>query len=367
MLEARVCKQLGAFTLDVDFACRRGVTGIFGPSGSGKTTLLNCIAGVVAPDAGRIAMGDGALFDSDASTHVPMHRRRIGYVFQDSLLFPHMSVQDNLLYGCPRAEDGAASLHEIASLLEIDEHLGKRPHELSGGEQRRVSLGRAVLSRPQLLLLDEPLTGLDAPLGLRVLGRLRLVLDRFAIPALYVSHTVSDLLYLCNDAVVLRDGRIGKTGPAADVLLRSDVLTQSHLNELRNIFAATASSAGRARDVGAMRCRVGGVELSVFRPAAAVGLSHGIIPDVEKPESLTLSVRASDIVLSRERPSGLSARNVFPGVVTGVVDFQDRHLVLIDAGAPWKVEVSAAARVELDLRQGMAVHLVLKSSSISVV
>ncbi len=352
MIELDLRIRRGQFELAVSHSSDAGVVGVFGPSGSGKTTLLNCIAGVARADAGRIAVGDRVLFDSKSGIDVAMESRRIGYVFQDSLLFPHMSVRENLVYGRPRAGSGPA-LEDVIMALELDGLLDRRPSELSGGEQRRVSVGRAILSNPGVLLFDEPLTGLDSALASRVLARLKRVLTQFAIPSLYVSHTVSDMLFLCDEVIALRTGQVVARGAARDVLMTGGVLAPSHWAELRNVFTARTLERRQAEGEATAVCRVGDVDLVVF---AGEGIA----------DAPTLSVHAADIVLSREKPGGLSARNVFPAKVESVVASGEKRLILADAGERWMVEVSAAAIRELGLSPGTPIFLILKTSSIRV-
>ena len=206
MLSVRIRKKLGDFPFDVFARCGGRVTGLFGPSGSGKTTLLNCIAGLMRPDEGEILLNDEPLFSVDPPVNLPVRARRVGYVFQDSLLFDHMSVRKNLRYGEKPGGTGP-SFDEVVDVLGLRYRLDRRPDELSGGERRRVAIGRALLSDPAILLFDEPLTGLDAALAGRVLVYLKRVLDAFDIPAIYVSHSISDVVYICDEVIVLHGGR----------------------------------------------------------------------------------------------------------------------------------------------------------------
>jgi molybdate transport system ATP-binding protein len=223
MLRVDVVKQLGEFSLQASFASAGRVTGLFGASGAGKTSLINMIAGLLRPDRGVIAIDGDVLDDTDARIHVPAHRRRIGYVFQDARLFPHLDVSQNLDYGRRMnrlAEDGAQR-RRVTDLLDIGNLLDRRPGQLSGGERQRVALGRALLAQPRLLLLDEPLGSLDEERKEEILPYLVRLRDEASVPMVYVSHDADEMRQLATDIVMLRRGRVVAFGGAE--VLRSAV------------------------------------------------------------------------------------------------------------------------------------------------
>jgi molybdate transport system ATP-binding protein len=214
MLDVDVEKRLGDFSLNARFQTGNGVTGVFGPSGAGKTTLVNMIAGLVAPDRGRIAIDETVLFDSAKRIDLPPHRRRIGYVFQEGRLFPHFSVRHNLDYGrrmCGLPPD-QAQLARIVGLLDIGQLLERRPGKLSGGERQRIAIGRALLMRPRLLLLDEPLASLDVARKREILPYLERLRDEVGIPMVYVSHQAAELRRIATTVVRLKAGKIAAIG-----------------------------------------------------------------------------------------------------------------------------------------------------------
>ena len=214
MLRVEVSKQLGDFHLKASFGGEARVTGLFGASGAGKTSLINMIAGLLRPDRGVIALDDEVLDDTAKGVHVPPHRRRIGYVFQDARLFPHMNVAENLDYGRRMngfASDGAQR-KRVTDLLDIGHLLDRRPGKLSGGERQRVALGRALLSKPRLLLLDEPLGSLDEGRKIEILPYLVRLRDEANVPMVYVSHDPAELRQLATQIVMLRDGRVTALG-----------------------------------------------------------------------------------------------------------------------------------------------------------
>jgi molybdate transport system ATP-binding protein len=214
VLTVDVEKQLGAFKLNVRFAAAGGAMALFGPSGAGKTSVVNMIAGLLVPDRGSIALDDAMLFDAAARINVPPHRRRIGYVFQEGRLFPHLSVRQNLDYGrrMSRRPRDAGEFERIAALLDIGDLLERRPRMLSGGERQRVAVGRALLMRPQLLLLDEPLASLDAARKREILPYLARLRDDAGVPIVYVSHTPAEVRRIATTVVRLQAGRVVAAG-----------------------------------------------------------------------------------------------------------------------------------------------------------
>ncbi len=348
-LDVRIRKRLVAFTLDVTARTSGHRLGIVGPSGSGKTTLLNCLAGVIEPDEGAILLDHRSLTDtSRGASNTPPHRRRIGYVFQDALLFPHMSVRQNLLYGA--RGDGGPRFDEVIRVLDIGSLLDRPADALSGGEARRAAIGRALLSGPRLLLLDEPMTGLDRASARRILTYLFRVLHTFDIPAVYVSHTVSDVIFLCDDAWVLREGRLQSQGPPRSVLAGNDWPIADELADLENLFMSLPEATMGDFEV----FRVGDQRLQVGpQPVPVVG-------------EAMLSVRADDIILAREKPGRLSARNVLRGRVTRVAYRQPYCLVFVNVGVEWMVTVTTSAVNDLKLTEGAEVYTIVKASAISV-
>ncbi len=214
MLRVDVSKQLGDFSLQAAFASEGRVTGLFGASGAGKTSLINMIAGLLRPDRGVVSLDGETLDDTSARVHVPPHRRRIGYVFQDARLFPHLDVRQNLDYGrrMNRLADDPAQRKRIVDLLDIGDLLDRRPGQLSGGERQRVAFGRALLSKPRLLLLDEPLGSLDEGRKIEILPYLVRLRDEAGIPMVYVSHDAAELRQVATQIVLLRRGQIAAFG-----------------------------------------------------------------------------------------------------------------------------------------------------------
>ena len=214
VLRVDIAKQLGEFSLSASFESEGRVTGLFGASGAGKTSLINVIAGLLTPDRGSIAVDGETLDDTAAGVHVPPHRRRIGYVFQDARLFPHLDVRQNLDYGrrMNRLADDPAQRRRVTDLLDIGHLMDRRPGKLSGGERQRVALGRALLSKPRLLLLDEPLGSLDEGRKIEILPYLVRLRDEAGVPMVYVSHDAAELRQVATQIVMLQRGRVTSFG-----------------------------------------------------------------------------------------------------------------------------------------------------------
>ena len=225
MLAVDVAKLLGKFSLDAKFETASGVTALFGPSGAGKTSIANIVAGLIAPDRGRIVLDDTVLFDSATGINVPPHKRRIGYVFQEGRLFPHLTVRANLAYG--RAMNGLerniAEEKHVVDLLDIGHLLDRRPGKLSGGERQRVAVGRALLMQPRLLVLDEPLASLDRARKLEILPYLVRLRDEAKVPMIYVSHQAGEIVKLASQIVRIEDGRVQAVGDLELIDATSDM------------------------------------------------------------------------------------------------------------------------------------------------
>ncbi len=219
-LNVRVLQKRNGFTLDVDFGSDSPLTALFGPSGSGKTSVLNMIAGVQRPDKGRIVVAGHVLTDTEAHIFVPPHRRRVGFVFQDAQLFPHLTVDQNIKFGqwFTRGEKNALPLDVIVGILGIGSLLKRRPATLSGGEKHRVALARALLSSPRILLMDEPLSGLDDARRVEIMGLIERVRDEFSIPIVFVTHNLEEVRRLASRVVRIVDGRVTAVGTPAEVL-----------------------------------------------------------------------------------------------------------------------------------------------------
>jgi molybdate transport system ATP-binding protein len=351
MLSVAVTHRLGSFTLDAAFESGGGLTALFGRSGAGKTSLINAIAGLYRPNAGRIAVDDAVLTDTASGIFVPAHRRRVGYVFQEGRLFPHLSVRQNLLYGrwfAPKVA-GGADLDQIVELLGIGNLLARRPANLSGGEKQRVAIGRALLARPRLLVMDEPLASLDEGRRAEILPYIERLRDEMRVPIVYVSHSIAEVARLATTLVVLSEGKVAAIGPTAQIMGRID------------LFPLT----GRAEAGAILATRVAGHDdkfgLTVLRAAAG----ELRVPHLDLPIGATLRVRirARDVMIALESPTGLSALNVLPGIIAEIAggDGPFVQMRLDCAGEALVARLTRRSVETLGLVPGKQVHAVIKS------
>jgi len=368
-LRAQVRKRLTAesdFALDVDFHAPPGFTILFGASGAGKTTLLDCIAGLTEPDSGRIAIGEECLLDRAAHIHLPVEKRRVGYVFQDLALFPHLTVEENVDYGLahlPRAERDRR-IDAILGAFRIPHLRHRRPREISGGERQRVALARALVTDPVILLLDEPLAALDAATKTRIIDDLRAWNLARRIPILYVTHSREEVFALGENVLVLDQGRIVAQGPPHQVLSAPQQETVAQLAGFENILDATVEALHPDR--GTMTCFL--FQGKSENPDERM-LRREPVP-LETPlvradlgSALRIGIRAGDILLAIVPPVGLSARNVIPGVVVSV-ERQDAMIsAKVNCGVVLEVHLTLAARESLRLEPGREVWLVIKTYS----
>jgi molybdate transport system ATP-binding protein len=252
VLEVDIEHRLGAFALDVRFASGRGLTALFGRSGAGKTSVVNAIAGLVRPRRGHIAVDGAVLLDTERGVCLPAHRRKIGYVFQEGRLFPHLTVRQNLLFGrwfAPRAPGAAARFDHVVELLGIGPLLMRRPGRLSGGEKQRVAIGRALLANPRLLLMDEPLASLDGARKDEILPYLERLRDASEVPIVYVSHAAAEVARLATTIVLLADGRVQAVGPVADIMGRAGQYPLAGGFEAGAVLAVTVAAHDRHWDL----------------------------------------------------------------------------------------------------------------------
>ena len=339
------------FELDVSLDFTSQITALFGPSGSGKTTLLHSIAGLERPSRGRIVLGDRVLFDSSSGVWVPPSGRRVGLIFQDLRLFPHRSVEANLLFGYRRGRSGQRHLapSDVVEALEIGDLLTRRPNEISGGERQRVALGRALLAVPEILLMDEPLAALDARLRSQILPYLRWVHERMEIPIIYVSHALPEVLELTDQVVVLERGSVTGQGEVFEVL--------GQTQEGASSFDATSQVPVVVEWVHEegefIRARVG--EQDLILPFAPV--SPGQVGRV--------ALRPEDVILARQKVSGVSARNCVHGVVERISPLHGRLLVHLRIGpeAVIRAELTRSALRELEVEEGVECFGLVKTSA----
>lgn len=359
MLRVSASKKRDGFTLQAEFeAPTPGIVALFGRSGCGKTTLINIIAGLLDADQARIQLDDVVLCDTQAGISVPVERRRIGYVFQDSRLFPHFSVLGNLRYGLKRAalrgqerRSQPIALDEVIALLGLSTLLDRRPHQLSGGERQRVGLGRALLSQPLLLLLDEPLASLDVARREEVLPYLEALRDRLSMPMVYVSHQFDEVLQLATHMVLMEAGRVVAHGSLSEVSLRPELRAIIGPDSVGSVLDGVVIKTDPARAMADLKLGNGNLQVS--------------LRDATVGSRARVQLLARDIILATEKPSGLSVRNVLQGVVAEVSpDDDDAVLVKVDVGgATVLARITHDAAAALSLHKGSPVWVLVKAVS----
>jgi molybdate transport system ATP-binding protein len=353
MIDVDVEQRLGAFDLRATFALDRQVIGVFGRSGAGKSSLINAIAGVTRPQRGHVRVDGVTLFDSAQGIDVPARERRVGYVFQDALLFPHLSVQANLLYGhrLRAAGEHFIDTARVVDLLGLQPLLQRRPATLSGGERQRVAIGRALLAQPRLLLLDEPLAALDVPRRIEILDYIERLREEFPIPILYVSHSVPEITRLADAVVVLADGRCLAAGAVDDVMGRLDLKPHTGRYEAGSIVETTVTAHDDVHQLTTLG--FAGGELMVPGVDAALG------------ERVRARIRARDVSLALARPQGISILNILPARVTAIRDepgpVVDIQLAIGDATLV--ARITQRSRAELGLREQQSLFALVKAVS----
>ena len=354
-LEVDVELRLGEMTLAARFATAGRLTALFGRSGAGKTSLVNVIAGLTRPDRGRIAVDGTVLVDTVRGIHLPPHRRRIGYVFQEGRLFPHLTVRQNLTYGrwfTPVATRWG-SFDGVVDMLGIGALLDRRPALLSRGEKQRVAIGRALLSSPRLLLMDEPLAALDEARKAEILPYIERLRDEAGVPIVYVSHAVSEVARLAATVVLLAGGRVVATGDAVAVLGRLDLMPAAGGREGGAVLEATVARHDDRYDLTILACAGGEV----------------VVPRLDRPPGspARLRIQARDVMIATAEPHGISAQNVLRGQVAEIGQPSGGGVdIRLDCGGQVLLaSLTRRAVDQLDLHPGLAVFAVVKTVALA--
>ncbi len=352
-LKVSVSHAYDGFSVQANFEAPDGVTVLFGRSGSGKTTVINAVAGLLRPDSGCIEIANRRVLDSKAGIFVPPHKRRIGYIFQEGRLFPHLTVKQNLQYGQRFVPSGVVceDLDHVVDLLGLAHLLERQPVGLSGGEKQRVAIGRALLSGPELLLADEPLAALDETRKSEILPYFERLRSELSVPILYVSHSAAEVARLATTVVVLQDGRIARQGSAAEVLSDPTVMPTG----VRAVGALLAATVKAHHADGLSELDVGGETLFLPKVSQSVG------------QSLRVRVPAQDVTLALTRPEGISALNIVPGVISQIRsgDGPGVMVSLETAAGMVLARVTRRSAGQLGLVEGMTCHAVIKTVAIA--
>ena len=355
MFEISVKKKQGTFFVDAAFnSGDTAVTALFGSSGAGKTSIINMVAGLVRPDEGHIVVNGRRLFDSRHGIDVPPEKRRIGYVFQDGRLFPHLSVRSNLTYGLrllPHARRYVA-LAQVVELLGIGPILARRPAKLSGGEKQRVAIGRALLTSPSLLLMDEPLASLDDLRKSEVLPFIARLSRELSVPILYVTHTLDEIVELADTLVLMDEGRTVAAGRVEELMSRLDLKQLADRADYGSVISTVVEVPDDA--FGLTQLRFSGGLLKMPR----IGLPSGT--------RVRIRVRARDVAIAREAPSRISIQNIFPGRIDSIVSRNGSLAdVLLDIGCPLVARITPKALADLQLQPGQRVFALMKGMALS--
>jgi molybdate transport system ATP-binding protein len=352
-LQIDIDYQRGDFALRAAFNARPGLTAFFGRSGSGKTTLANIIAGLLKPDRGSIALGERLLFDSNKGVIVPPEKRRIGYVFQEGRLFPHLSVRKNLVFA-QRFLPGDVTppkIHEITALLDLQHLLERRTQNLSGGEKQRVAIGRALMSAPRLLVMDEPLASLDATHKSEILPFIERLRDEIGIPIIYVSHALDEVIRLADTMVILDHGEGVASGSVEEIMGRLDLRPLTGRYEAGAVLSVAIR--GHDKTYGLSELGFDGGRLWVPGLDAPLGTE------------LRMRIRARDVSLSLSRPTDTSILNVLEATVKEIAPADGPQTeVLLDIGVPLIARITRRSVIAMDLQPGKTVYALIKAASI---
>lgn len=354
MIEVALRHRWPGTELDIAFSAAAGATALFGPSGAGKSSVVAAMAGLLRPDAARIVVGETVLLDTARGIDVAVERRRLGLVFQDARLFPHMRVRRNLEYGMRRAPAGGIGFDDVVGLLGIGGLLERRPHTLSGGEKQRVAIGRALLAQPLLLLMDEPLASLDAARRAEILPYLARLKSALALPIVYVTHAIEEVLFLADTLVLLEAGRVVASGTLSELTARGD-LSLAGRDDAGAVLEARVAEHHPARRLSLLRAG----PLALWVPLVAGSLGA----------RLRVRIPAREIILATEAPAGISLHNILPTVVVAISEDAARHTAMVELGSG---EVRLLARItpdavaRLGLVAGKPVLALVKSMSVDV-
>ena len=354
MLSVNITQAFGSFRLETQFEVEEGsITAIFVKSGAGKTSTINAIAGLTRPDVGVIQIGNTTLFDQNLRINLPIYKRQIGYVFQDDRLFPHMTVRNNLIYGTPKNRDVANSLNltDITGLLELAPLLERRPRTLSGGEKQRVAIGRALLSNPKLLLMDEPLASIDVQHRFEILPFIQRVREKTGITIIYVTHALEEVIFIADQFILLSEGQVTAQGTVEEIMSRLDLHPMTSRFDAGAVISAIYSGYDREFDLGELSFEGGTLRIAGLN--AEIGIH------------LRAHIRARDVSLMLDKPKDTSVLNVFKGELIEIRHEDGPQLdLLINIGTPLIARITRKSLNDLNLDIGSKVYAMIKAVAI---
>jgi molybdate transport system ATP-binding protein len=353
MLELNLTHRFQEFQINLALKAKQGsITSLFGRSGTGKTSIINMIAGIVTPDTGMIKVGEDVLFDSAKGINLPPEKRKLGYVFQDCRLFPHLDVRRNLLYGSKAAQNGKkATFDHVVDVLGIHTLLERKPANLSGGEKQRVAIGRALLSQPRLLLMDEPLASIDIQLRSEILPYIEDLRDTFGLTVIYVSHSIDEVIRLSDKMVLISNGIKQAEGNVEEIMSRLDLHSLTGRFNAGAVLSTTVESYDVDYDLTGLAFKGGTLRVT------GVNLTKGT--------SIRAHILARDVSLMLHRPVGTSILNVFEGTIIEVADEGGPQLDLkIDIGTPLIARITRKSFNDLDLAVSKNIFTMIKAVAI---
>ena len=353
MLEVNIQKKMDRFHLSFNQIIPPGVTAFFGKSGAGKTTILNLIAGLMNPDQGRIALNQQVLFHSSENINLPPARRGIGYVFQESRLFPHLNVRKNLVYGYRPVPDKQKLLNfdNVVSLLELEPLLIRYPKRLSTGEKQRVAIGRALLRQPEVMLMDEPLASLDTPRKIQILPYIKRICSELKIPVIYVSHLIDEIMQLAHSMAFIAEGSCLAYGPIVDVLAQHELQNFYGLEEIGSVLETQITAHDSAYDL-TLLSHPGG-QISVSRLHQPV------------QELIRIRILPRDVTIATTLPQDSSVLNILQGTITSMIQVSPSHIdLLLDVGGPLWARVTRKSCDSLQLKMGKPIYALIKSAAV---
>lgn len=353
MIKVDVEKKLGSVLIKCNFEiASNGITALCGSSGAGKTSIINMVAGLITPDKGVISFRGKEFYNSEKNINLKADKRFIGYVFQESRLFPNMRVKKNLLYGSLRKSNNSlqCTLEQVCDLLGIGHLLDRYPQHLSGGEKQRVAIGRALLSNPEILLMDEPLASLDEPRRNELISYINIIQSHYNIPILYVSHSVDEILQLSDKAVYMENGLLKYAGNTVEVLNKSDMKNTS--KSYSTIFEGVITEYNS--------------ELSLAGIDFGAGIIEAACDNVESGRKVRFAINVDDVVLSSQYPKNISIRNIFQGEVVDIIKKSDNFYdICINIGKDIWSRISQGAYNDLQISMGRKIYVMVKSAAVS--
>ncbi len=354
-LHANIRLSRGAFKFSANLMLEPDVYGVFGQSGAGKTTFLNVLSGITRPEKGIISYNENDIFNSDKNVNLSIHRRNIGYVFQEGRLFPHLTAKKNLLFSKKSKEVSVEEFNMVLDLLDIRVILNQKPNQLSGGQKQRVAIGRALLSKPNLLLLDEPFTALDKTLKRQIILYLDRIIKNLKIPVLIVSHELKDLLLLTKNLILIKNGEVHPPKTYLDLIRTGELMNMSESLTIHNVFDAQIDESKN----------IAGSKMARLKDNPEVVLAIDSLRNIQTNGGpLKISVRASDIALALHKIEDISIRNQFPGKIETIIPQMGQFTIIVDCGVKIVTRITQQSAEQLGIKVGSSVYCLFKSMAV---